>query len=133
MIFSELLEGDTRTPDVTNPTALSDQSFGTVSTVLMQYKYDELHLTNQRCVQAYCRKDKELKELCLVNVDLKKELDSIKGKQIELYRKIQELCYRYLNYKTKKDNELFNIRMDLENAIQVLDEINECHRKERDR
>lgn len=97
------------------------QTFGTNSTVLMQYKYDELCQANQRCMQAYVKQTDALKESEAEAKALKVEVEELRVKQIELNRKIEELCYRYLNYKSRKDQEIFMLRSHLEEAIDAIE------------
>lgn len=81
-----------------------------------------MHLANQRCIQAYCKKERDLREANKDNEALREEVEELREKLKGLNVKIQELCYRYLNYKTKKDNEIFELRANLEKAVQIIRE-----------
>lgn len=118
-MYSEILEGDTKTSEPSTGASDPKETFGTVSAVLMQYKYDEMQQTNQRYIQAFCRKEKQLKEVTAENGTLKNENNQLKEKERELYMKIQELCYRYLHYKTKRDSEIFELRTKFDTATDV--------------
>lgn len=48
-------------------------------------------------------------------------MNELHQKRIDLNRKIEELCYRYLNYKSKKDQEIFVLRSNLEEAMEIIE------------
>lgn len=83
-------------------------TFGTVSTVLMQYKYDELSISYKRCIRSLTKKDKQIKIFMNEAEVLQGHINEYKMINRRLEERIESLCCKYLSLKARKDKEVGN-------------------------
>ncbi|KAG5679824.1 hypothetical protein PVAND_009362 [Polypedilum vanderplanki] len=80
-------------------------TFGTNSSILMQYKYDDLRESYSRCVKKLSKKSRQLKKV-LQEAEFQRFLNiQLRDENIKLHEKIEQVCYRFLDLLDRRIEE----------------------------
>lgn len=96
-------------------------SFGTVSSVLMQYRYDELSQSLKKSIKSQRQKEKQVKILLTENIQYQTDFDEMKVKFREMMERMEILCCKYLNMQGRKDEEIFRLRNEMNSLIKIVE------------
>lgn len=89
----------------TSETNLRD-TFGTNSTILMEYKFDELTKAHSRCIKKVAKKNKYLHQIIAEAEILKFKSEQITTENMELNKTIEKICIKYLNLVDRRNDEV---------------------------
>lgn len=93
------------TQNSTSETNLRD-TFGTNSTILMQYKFDELTKAHSKCIKKITKKNKYLIQIMGEAEILKFKYEQISIENMESNRTIEKICIKYLNLIDRRNQEV---------------------------
>lgn len=89
----------------TSETNLRD-TFGTNSTILMQYKFDELTKAHSKCIKKVAKKSKYLHQIIAEAEILRFKSEQITTENMELNKTIEKICIKYLNLVDRRNDEV---------------------------
>ncbi|CAO1381118.1 unnamed protein product [Diamesa hyperborea] len=84
-------------------------TFGTNSTMLMQYKFDELTKAHSECIKKVTKKNKYLHQIIGEAEILRFKNEQITAENIELNKTIEKICIKYLNLIDRRNDEVIYI------------------------
>ena len=93
------------TQNSTSETNLRD-TFGTNSSILMQYKFDELTKAHSKCIKKITKKNKYLYQIIGEAEILRFKNEQITTENLELNRTIEKICIKYLNLIDRRFEEV---------------------------
>lgn len=81
-------------------------TFGTNSTILMQYKYDELTKAHSKCIKKVSKRNKYLHHIIREAEILRFKKEQLTIENRELNKTIETICIKYLNLIDRRNEEV---------------------------
>ena len=105
---SDESEGDLAEVIIQNSSSETNlrDTFGTNSTMLMQYKFDELTKAHSECIKKVTKKNKYLNQVIGEAEILKFKNEQITTENMELNKTIEQICIKYLNLIDRRSDEV---------------------------